>query len=150
MTDRRIPFKRHTPKGTRIPHTTLAISRRMGNVRRASTQPELTVRKVASALKLGFRIRNRDLPGSPDLANRRRRFAIFVHGCFWHRHARCPKCTTPKSNVDFWKEKFSANQVRDRAAVKRLIRSGFRVVVIWECQTRDVDALRRTLSILRD
>ena len=90
------------------------------------------------------------LPGRPDLAVPAARVAIFVHGCFWHRHARCKGATTPKSNVGFWQDKFAKNVERDRRNRRDLKRLGWKVVVVWECQTHDVaklDAfLRRKLD----
>jgi DNA mismatch endonuclease (patch repair protein) len=121
-------------------------SKRLGGVRQANTKPEQAVR--AALVKLGWRCRtaNRDLPGSPDLTNRPAKWAVFVHGCFWHRHAGCPKATTPKRNADFWLAKFENNVKRDRRAIRALRRAGYRVAVIWECQTGDPEALARRLS----
>ena len=86
------------------------------------------------------------MPGSPDIANRAQGWAVFVHGCFWHRHPGCARATTPKRNRVFWERKFQANQVRDarvRAALKAM---GFRsVVVLWECQTEDSGRLAARL-----
>lgn len=107
----------------------------MANIRQRGTAPELAVRAVARRLGLYFRVENRDLPGSPDLANRKRRWAVFVHGCYWHRHQGCVKTTTPTRNREFWEAKFVANVERDRRAVDALRERGYRVVVIWECET---------------
>jgi len=90
----------------------------------------------------------RTLPGSPDLANKSRKFAIFVHGCFWHRHAGCYKTTTPMHNQAFWLAKFRANTERDKRRVAALKAMGFRVIVVWECQTRNESKLRSRLSSL--
>lgn len=92
-----------------------------------------------------FRVDNRDLPGRPDLANRRRRWVIFVNGCFWHRHRGCRRTTTPKRNRDFWIEKFRANVARDHRVTRQLIDVGFTVLTIWECVADDQRALERTL-----
>jgi len=97
-------------------------------------------------------VHNRDLPGSPDIANRARKWAVFVHGCFWHRHVGCKRTTTPTRNRSFWIEKFRANIARD-ARVQAVLRSeGYRVIVVWECETEDVIHLRklhRALAKLR-
>jgi DNA mismatch endonuclease (patch repair protein) len=114
--------------------TTAADSTRLAGVRRHGTAPELAVRSAASSLGLRYTLKNRDLPGSPDLANRLRRFAIFVHGCFWHRHAGCSRATTPKSNRAYWCAKFERNRARDRNAVRALRAQGYTAVVIWECE----------------
>lgn len=120
-------------------------SRKMRGIRREGTAPELAVRKIVSGLGFRYRVRNKNLPGSPDLANRRCRWAIFVHGCFWHRHEGCPKATTPKRNKSFWRAKFVRNRQRDRLVVKRLERNGFRTLTVWECQLADEKQVARLL-----
>jgi DNA mismatch endonuclease, patch repair protein len=127
----------------------LKTSARMALVRQQDTTPELAVRRVLYAFGHRFRVRNRDLPGSPDIANRRRRWAVFVHGCFWHRHQGCPRTTTPKRNRNFWSKKFQANQARDVRALARLRRLGYRTVVVWECETESSEVLVRKLRRLR-
>jgi len=112
-------------------------SARLGRVRQHGTTPELQVRRILTELGLRYRVHNRDLPGSPDMANRKRRWAVFVHGCFWHRHEGCAKATTPKRNADFWKAKFSANEERDARAMRALEGMDYRVAVIWECELED-------------
>lgn len=109
-------------------------SRLLGRVRRARTAPEEVVARILRGLGLAYRRNVRTLPGSPDFANRRRRFAIFVNGCFWHRHRGCRRATIPKSNREFWTEKFAANRRRDAARIRTLRAAGFRVLVIWECE----------------
>ena len=118
-----------------------ATSARMGNIRQHGTTPELLVRSAVRALGHRYRTTNRDLPGNPDLANRRRRWAIFVHGCFWHRHPGCRLTTTPTRNRQFWLDKFDRNERRDAAAIVALRASGYAVMVVWECETRDVARL---------
>jgi DNA mismatch endonuclease (patch repair protein) len=128
--------------------TTLAISRRMARVRQFGTAPELIVRRIATALGLRYRTRNQDLPGSPDLANRERSFAVFVHGCYWHRHANCPKSTVPKSNRTFWLAKFARNRARDQEALVALRGRGFKIAIVWECETSRAADVRRRLARL--
>ncbi len=111
-----------------------ATSARLGRIRQRGTAPEVAVRAILASLHARYRSANRDLPGSPDLANRRRHWAIFVHGCFWHAHPGCVKATVPKRNRAFWQDKFAANTARDRRAVTALRRLGFRTLVIWECE----------------
>jgi DNA mismatch endonuclease (patch repair protein) len=123
-------------------------SRRMALVRRRDTTAELVVRRALAALSQSFRTRNRDLPGSPDIANRKRRWAVFVHGCFWHRHNNCVRTTTPKRNRNFWIAKFQANKTRDRRALHELRMLGYRVVVIWECETEQPKVLAEKLNVL--
>lgn len=121
-------------------------SARLGRVRQRDTVPEVEVRRALHKLGHRFRIRNRDLPGSPDVANRSRRWAVFVHGCFWHRHPGCRRATTPKRNADFWADKFRGNQKRDARVQAELRRLGFDVIVVWECES---EVRERLASILR-
>ncbi len=107
----------------------------MGLVRRANTRPEVVVRRALHQLGYRFRLHRRGLPGTPDIVLPRHRTVIFVHGCFWHRHGKCHKATTPTSNVEFWKSKFEANVHRDRRKKKLLTSEGWKVIVIWECET---------------
>lgn len=118
-------------------------SEMMAAVGQRDTPPELAVRSMLTALGRQYRVRNRDLPGSPDIANRSRGWAIFVHGCFWHGHKNCPKTKTgssfkvPVSNSEFWLEKLRANRRRDAKAIRDLRKRGFTVVLIWECELRE-------------
>jgi DNA mismatch endonuclease (patch repair protein) len=121
-------------------------SMRMSRVRQHSTAPELLVRHACRALGLRYRKNNRDLPGSPDLANRSRRWAIFVHGCYWHRHAGCMKASTPKTNLEFWGAKFRYNVARDRRARRALDRRRYHVLTIWECEAESQEKLKRRMS----
>jgi len=115
---------------------------RMGLVRQKGTRPELTVRRLLVELGHRYRLTNRDLTGSPDVANRQQAWAVFVHGCFWHRHG-CKATTTPGRNREFWEAKFARNVARDRRSIEALEAAGFKVVVIWECQTKQGDEVVR-------
>ena len=132
-----------------VPSTTAAVSERMGRIRQRSTDPELRVRRAATALGLRYRTINRDLPGSPDLANRTRRWTIFVHGCYWHHHDGCARATTPKTNTLFWLSKFEQNRERDAGAQYELTEMRYRVIVVWECETEDEALLGQRLGVLR-
>ncbi len=128
--------------------TTQDRAEAMARVRRAGTAPELAVRRALSQLGLRYTTSNRDLAGSPDLANRTRRFAVFVNGCFWHRHVGCTRCTTPKRNRAFWLDKFAANVRRDRRVVRALRREGYRVVIVWECRVAEFGTMVKRLGSL--
>jgi DNA mismatch endonuclease, patch repair protein len=117
-------------------------SARMARVRQKATRPELVVRRALRALGQRYRLTNRDLDGSPDLANRRARWVIFVHGCFWHRHG-CKATTTPTRNRAFWEAKFARNWARDQRSVAALEARGYLVIVVWECQTKRGEAAIR-------
>jgi DNA mismatch endonuclease (patch repair protein) len=122
--------------GDALPRTTAKTSARMALVRRAGTAPEVQVRRYLSSLGIRYRTRNRDLPGAPDLANRSKKWAVFVHGCFWHQHENCKSAMIPKTNQSFWRAKFDANRMRDARARRRLKSMGYSVKTVWECQTR--------------
>src|SRR5205809_7315516 len=111
-----------------------ATSRRMARIRQRDTSAERLVCNCLRRLGLRFGTRNGDLPGSPDIANRSRRWAVFVHGCFWHAHPRCAKATVPKRNRSFWLEKFTDNRIRDRRVIRALRAKGYRALVIWQCE----------------
>jgi DNA mismatch endonuclease, patch repair protein len=96
-----------------------------------------------------FRVHNRGLPGSPDIANRSRKWVVFVHGCFWHRHAGCSRATTPRRNRDFWLAKFDANLARDERSVKALRLRGWKVVTIWECEVSTARGRRKMRLIAK-
>jgi DNA mismatch endonuclease (patch repair protein) len=120
----------------------------MGRIRGKGTKPELIVRSAAHRLGYRFRLHVKNLPGSPDLVFRSRNVALFVHGCFWHRHDGCPYCYDPKSNIEFWNQKFKNNVVRDQRVCMGLEELGWRVAIIWECETANSDSLRKRLKEL--
>ena len=115
-------------------------SRLMARVRTRDTEPETRVRKLLHGMGYRFRLHPKDLPGSPDIVLPRYRKAVFVHGCFWHGHD-CAKGRRPTSNVDFWSKKLDRNVVRDRQSNDALGALGWKVLVIWECQTQEPDTL---------
>jgi DNA mismatch endonuclease (patch repair protein) len=116
----------------------------MSRIRSKNTKPEIAVRKAAHALGLRFRLHRRDLPGTPDLVLAGRRTAIFVHGCFWHRHG-CGRATPPTSNIEYWTAKFERNVQRDARNAAELRKLGWRCVRIWECETTDPKKLAGVL-----
>lgn len=113
----------------------------MSRIRGRDTKPEMIVRRIAHGLGFRFRLHRRDLPGSPDLVFPKYRAVIMVHGCFWHRHPGCRYASSPKTRVRFWEAKFEGNVVRDRRNEEALGELGWRVMVIWECETRDGEAV---------
>lgn len=118
----------------------------MKRVRRSGTSAEVIVAKACRHLGITYRLNVRSLPGSPDLANKSRRWAIFVNGCYWHHHTGCTRATMPRRNHEFWEEKFKANRRRDAAKIRQLRVDGFKVVLIWECEADDADRLRKRLT----
>lgn len=116
-------------------------SRMMAGIKGKNTGPELLVRRYLHAAGLRFRLHDRRLPGSPDVAFPGLKVALFVHGCFWHRHTDCPFATTPTTRVDFWQQKFSSNLARDRRNLDALATAGWEPIVIWECELKRDSAL---------
>jgi len=117
--------------------TTEERSALMRRVRGKDTKPETRLRKALYAAGVRFRLHDRRLPGRPDLVLPARRLAIFVHGCFWHRHEACPRTTTPKANNAYWTQKFAENIERDARKTTELRQAGWNVMVVWECEILD-------------
>lgn len=120
-------------------------SRMMSAIRGKDTTPELVVRSLAHGLGLRFRLYDSKLPGKPDLVFPRWKTVVLVHGCFWHRHG-CQLTATPKSRVEFWQSKFTANQQRDKWVRSELERGGWKLLEVWECETRDTELVKRLLQ----
>ena len=117
----------------------------MRRVPSKDTKPEIVVRRLVHALGYRFRLYARALPGTPDIVLSRLRQAIFVHGCFWHRHRNCKKASTPSTNRDFWSAKFAANKLRDKRKMHQLRKLGWQVLVVWECETCNPERLKERL-----
>lgn len=120
----------------------------MAAIRCKDTLAEQVVRTYLHRCGLRFRLHDRLLPGSPDIVLPARRAAVFVHGCFWHRHEGCSWTTFPASNTAFWEAKFRANVSRDREAARRHLAMGWAVHVIWECETKQHLLLDRLAWVL--
>lgn len=123
-------------------------SEMMSKVRSKDSIAEKKVRSALHAAGYRFRLHRKDLPGTPDIVLPKLKLVIFVHGCFWHRHQGCNKCTTPKSNQSFWDVKFNKNVERDSLSIKKLNLIGWKVIVIWECETKNQETLSSTLVSL--
>ena len=122
----------------------------MRAVKSRDTRPELQVRRLARAIRSGYRLDARDTPGRPDIVYRRARRAIFVHGCFWHGHDCARGARAPKTNAAYWSAKIARNRARDAQALAALAALGWSMLVIWECDLRDAAVvaarLRRFLN----
>jgi len=112
-------------------------SRMMSGIKGKNTKPEIIVRKYLYSKGLRYRLHRKDLAGKPDIVLSKYRAAIFVNGCYWHRHEGCKLAYNPKSNVEFWQNKFKGNVDRDKRNQKLLMDQGWRVVIVWECEVRD-------------
>lgn len=116
----------------------------MRRVRSKNTRPEMTVRKLIYGMGYRYRTHCRAVRGCPDIVLSGRKQAIFVHGCFWHRHT-CSSATLPKGNRDYWESKQNRNAARDKQNVRALRKSGWKVLTIWECELKNVNRLQRRL-----
>jgi DNA mismatch endonuclease (patch repair protein) len=113
----------------------------MSRVKGRDTKPELLVRSIVHRMGFRFRLHRHDLPGSPDIVLPRHGKVIFVHGCFWHGHSGCPRSKRPSTNRDFWDKKIDGNIERDKLFQRELRSMGWKVLVVWQCQTREPDQL---------
>jgi DNA mismatch endonuclease (patch repair protein) len=122
----------------------------MSRIRGKNTKPELLVRSALHAMGFRFRLHVRKLPGTPDLVLSKYKVAIFVNGCFWHGHG-CHLSKFPATRADFWRKKITDTRLRDERAIQQLQDQGWRVIILWECSIRAVNAtaLRRTWARLR-
>ncbi|MBE7544826.1 MAG: DNA mismatch endonuclease Vsr [Bryobacteraceae bacterium] len=121
-------------------------SARMARRRSKNTAPEMLARSLVHAMGYRYRLHAPDLPGRPDLVFRSRKKVIFVHGCFWHLHRACKNCRPPKSRLEYWEPKLQRNSTRDKEVRHALRRLGWRVLVLWECQLGNTDAIRRRVE----
>lgn len=119
--------------------------RRMLAVRRRDTAPELRVRRVLHAMGYRFRLHRKDLPGTPDVVLPRHRKIVLVHGCFWHGHQECKRATRPVNNANTWAAKIEGNRRRDQMNLHALSTLGWDVLVVWECEVRDISRLKARL-----
>lgn len=120
----------------------------MARIGPRNTSPEIAVRRAAHRMGLRFRLHRKDLPGSPDLVFPRHQLAVFVHGCFWHRHSGCKNATMPKTRPEFWQRKFDGNVARDARNGVELECLGWRTQIIWECEAENPSRLARILCSL--
>lgn len=122
----------------------------MAHVKNRNTAPELIVRKLLHRKGYRFRLHRKDLPGKPDIVLTKYRTVIFVHGCFWHSHPSCSRAARPQSNVEFWNEKLDKNQRRDALAYDKLESMGWRILVIWQCETKNLETLDTIIDAFFD
>jgi len=120
-------------------------SERMSKIRSHNTKPEISVRRLVYGLGYRYRLHAKELPGHPDLVFRPKRKVIFVHGCYWHQHG-CGHYRMPKSRTEYWLPKLAKNIERDKHNINQLERDGWKVLVIWECEIKEVDQLTRKIQ----
>ena len=118
----------------------------MSKIRGKDTKPEKEIRSIVHRLGFRYRLHVSELPGKPDLVFPKRRKVLFVHGCFWHRHLACSLARLPKSRLDFWVPKLTANRQRDTRNTARLRRAGWKTCVIWECELSEANKLEKKIK----
>lgn len=123
-----------------------ARSKNMAAIKSKNTSPELIVRKILFSEGYRYRIHDSKLPGKPDIVLKKYKTVIFVHGCFWHSHANCKRANMPKTNLDYWSNKISKNVDRDKEHYEELKEGEWKILIIWECQTKDREQVRKLLS----
>ena len=121
-------------------------SRNMSAIKSKNTKPEIAVRKLLHSMGYRFRLHRKDLPGSPDIVLPKYKTVIFVHGCFWHRHENCKYASSPKTRKEFWESKFKANVKRDKEIQEKIKNIGWKYVVIWECEARNIESIEEKIK----
>ena len=121
----------------------------MGRIKGKNTAPEILVRKFLYKKGFRYRLHSRSVKGCPDISNKKNKIAIFVNGCFWHRHG-CKKTSTPQTNLNFWEDKFEKTIKRDKLNYKFLVDNKWEVIVLWECKIHEIAYLRSKLSKVLD
>lgn len=117
----------------------------MARVRGKDTKPERAVRRALTEMGVRYRLNGGDIAGKPDIVFKGKRRLIFVHGCFWHQHPGCRRAKRPQTRVAFWSKKLDRNISRDRQIARYLRGEGWKLLVLWECELSDAEALRRKL-----
>lgn len=117
----------------------------MSRIKSRDTKPEIIVRSLLHQMGYRFRLHRKDLPGRPDIVLPKYKTVILVHGCYWHRHNGCKYAYNPKSRVDFWQKKFAENVMRDKRNQVELKKLGWHIIVIWECQIKDLSRLSKDI-----
>ncbi len=120
----------------------------MSRIKSKDTAPEILVRSFLHRKGFRFRLNVKSLPGSPDIVLKKHRTAIFVHGCYWHRHPGCKFAYTPKSRIEFWEIKFQQNIERDKKKEQLLVEAGWKVLTVWECETKTEEQIAYALNPL--
>jgi DNA mismatch endonuclease (patch repair protein) len=120
-------------------------SEHMRRIRKVDTRAEMVARRLVHSMGYRFRLHRRDLPGTPDIVIPKLRKVVFVHGCFWHQHQGCRLARLPKTRLDYWLPKLARNAERDRHAEVALVEQGWSVLVVWECETEDLQLVTQKL-----
>ena len=121
----------------------------MSRISSKNTKPELIVRKILYQNGVRYRLHAKDLPGKPDISNKKKKFAVFVNGCFWHQHPNCSRANIPKTNKDYWIPKLERNIQRQEESINSLKKLGWNIFIIWECELKSPYELETIDSIIR-
>lgn len=121
-------------------------SRNMAQVKSKDTKPEKIVRSLLHGMGYRFRLHVKTLPGKPDIVLPRYKAVIFVHGCFWHGHKDCRRATIPATRTEFWTAKIDSNKKRDRCVLLALENLGYRVLILWQCELKDIHELANRIT----
>ncbi|NLA25700.1 MAG: DNA mismatch endonuclease Vsr [Bacteroidales bacterium] len=121
-------------------------SKIMSSIKSKDTKPELIVRRLLHSMGYRYRLHRKDLPGSPDIVLSNYKKVIFIHGCFWHGHKGCSRAKLPKTNTEKWQQKISKNMKRDMESIEKLHSLGWAVLVLWTCEIKDEENLKRELE----
>jgi len=118
----------------------------MSRIRSKNTIPERTVKGILRKLRIKAKYHTENLPGKPDIAIPKKKLVVFINGCFWHQHKNCKRAVMPKTNINYWKNKLKRNIYLQRKQVSALKRLGWKVKIVWECQTKDSTKLTRRIK----
>ena len=121
-------------------------SRIMSRITGSNTRPEIVVRKLLHGMGYRFRLHVKSLPGKPDIVLPRHKKIILVHGCFWHGHVGCKRSKPPSSNIEFWQKKLLGNRERDQKTLATLTALGWKVLVVWACETNNRELLKEKMK----
>jgi DNA mismatch endonuclease (patch repair protein) len=129
-------------------------SRNMSKIRSKNTLPEILIRKALWRMGYRYRLHYKLLPGKPDIVIKKYKIVVFVHGCFWHRHKNCIEASRPKTNSEYWETKINNNIKRDKKYKKEIKKSGWNVIIIWECNIKkdiedNINLLRKELDKIK-
>lgn len=121
----------------------------MSKIRSKNTKPEMIVRKMLHKKGIRYRLHVKDLPGKPDLSNKKKNFSVFINGCFWHQHLGCKQASLPKSNRGYWIPKLQKNVDRQKENISELVKNSWNVFIVWECETKSDDTIKQLVKKIK-
>lgn len=121
----------------------------MSRIQSKDTKPEKIIRSLLHRMGYRFCLYRKDLPGKPDIVLPKYKTVVFVHGCFWHRHKKCKRCTTPSTNKQYWLNKFIRNQAKDKLNIQQLKDIGWKTIILWECEVNNIEKMTSILNRIK-